>query len=42
VDELSRIVGAPYWESGRFERAVSLVVADGLVVRDADGLLEAV
>lgn len=41
-DDLSALVGAPYWESGRFERAVTLAVADGLVVQDADGQLQAV
>ncbi len=42
VDELSRLVGAPYWEAGRFDRAVTSAVADGLVVQNADGLLQAV
>lgn len=42
VDDLARLVGAPYWEGGRFERAVSLAVADGLVVRDPEGRLQAV
>jgi hypothetical protein len=42
AEELGRLVGAPYWERGRFERAVGLAIADGLVVRDADGLLQVV
>jgi hypothetical protein len=42
LEDLSRLVGAPYWEGGRFDRAVSLAVADGLVVQDADGRLQAV
>ena len=40
-EELSRLVGADYWEKGRFERALSLVVSDGLVVQTADGSLSA-
>jgi hypothetical protein len=42
VEELSRLVGAPFWEAGRFDRAVALAVADGLLVQNADGRLEAV
>lgn len=41
-EELSRLVGARFWEEGRFERALALAVADGLVLRDADGRLNAV
>jgi hypothetical protein len=41
-EDLARLVGAPYWEGNRFERALSFVVADGLVVQDADGRLQAV
>jgi hypothetical protein len=40
-DDLARLVGATYWESGRFERAVALAVSDGLVVRGPDGRLQA-
>ena len=40
-EELARLVGAEYWEKGRFERALSLAVSDGLVVRTADGSLVA-
>jgi hypothetical protein len=31
------LVGAPYWEAGRFDRALALAVADGLVVESPDG-----
>jgi hypothetical protein len=41
-EELSHLVGATYWESGRFERAVTFAAADGLVVQDAEGRLQAV
>lgn len=41
VDELRRLVGAAYWEQGRFERALAFAVADGLVVRGPDGELQA-
>jgi hypothetical protein len=41
-EDLSVLVGAPYWEAGRFDRALSFTVADGLVVQDADGLLQVV
>lgn len=40
-DQLEQVVGAVYWEPDRFERALAFAVADGLVVRNADGLLEA-
>lgn len=36
LDDLARLVGAPYWEAGRFERALALAVADGLVVESPD------
>lgn len=42
LEDLSRLVGAPYWEGGRFDRAVLFAVADGLVVQDADERLQAV
>jgi len=41
-EDLATIVGARYWESGRYESALAFSVADGLVVRDADGRLNAV
>jgi len=42
LDDLSRLVGAAYWEGGRFARAVSFALADGLVVRDAEDRLRTV
>ena len=42
VEDLHRIVGAAYWEGGRFERAVALAAADGLVVKAPDERLQAV
>jgi hypothetical protein len=42
IADLARLVGAPYWEGGRFERAVSFAVADGLVVHTTDGRLQVV
>lgn len=41
-DTLAELVGASYWEGGRFDRALALAVADGLVVRDPEGRLQAV
>ncbi len=38
-EELHELVGAPYWEHQRFEKALALSVADGLVVRTAEGTL---
>jgi len=38
-DRLAELVGAAYWEHGRFERALVLVVQDGLAHRTPDGLL---
>jgi hypothetical protein len=32
-------LGAVYWDDDRFDRALGYVVADGLVVRTADGML---
>ena len=34
---LAAIVGAEYWEPGRFEAALSFAVSDGVVHRSADG-----
>jgi hypothetical protein len=39
-DELATLVGAAYWESGRFDRALSFAVADGLLVRGDGGVLQ--
>lgn len=41
-EDLAVLVGAPYWEKGRFDRALAFVAADGLVVRGADGRLQVV
>ena len=40
--ELERLLGARFWEGQRFERALAFAVADGLVTRTADDLLQAV
>jgi hypothetical protein len=40
-EQLATLVGAPYWEPGRFDRALAICLADGLVVRRPDGLLAA-
>jgi hypothetical protein len=41
VDELRRTVGAAYWEKDRFDRALALAVADGLVHTTAEGTVAA-
>ena len=33
-DQLATLVGAAYWEQDRFDRALALSIADGLLVRD--------
>ena len=38
-EDLVRLVGASYWEKDRFDRALALAVADGLVVRTAEDTL---
>jgi len=38
-EELALLVGAPYWERQRFQRALGVVLGDGLVRRDGAGLL---
>ena len=40
-EELALLVGAPYWERNRFQRALSLMIDDGLVERDRGGLIRA-
>jgi hypothetical protein len=40
-EDLAQQVGAAYWEEGRFDRALSFLIADGLAVRTADGRLQA-
>jgi hypothetical protein len=39
---LQQLVGATYWEGGRFESALAFAVADGLVVVGPDDRLSAV
>ena len=39
---LGGLVGADYWDSDRFDRALALNVADGRVVRLPDGRVQAV
>jgi len=34
--ELATLIGAPYWEGGRFDRALAFAAADGLVVLGPD------
>ena len=41
-DQLATIVGAGYWEADRYDRALAFSVADGLVIRTAEGTLQAV
>lgn len=41
-NDLSRHVGAAYWEAGRFDRALALALADGLIVQGPDGELQAI
>jgi hypothetical protein len=41
-DDLQQLVGAAYWESGRFDRALALAAADGLVVLGPDDRVSAV
>ena len=38
-ERLAELVGASYWEHHRFDRALALVVSDGLVYQTSDGLL---
>jgi hypothetical protein len=39
---LRTLVGADFWDADRFDRALALAVADGLVLRDAEGRLQTV
>ena len=41
-DDLAALVGARYWEKDRFDRALAFAVADGLVMRDTEGLVRVV
>jgi hypothetical protein len=38
---LSEVVGAEFWETGRWDRALALALADGRVTRTAEGHLAA-
>ncbi len=38
-DQLEATLGARFWENDRFDRALALTLADGLVVRTSDGTL---
>lgn len=40
-EDLAQSVGAAFWESGRFERALAYAVSDGLIFKTADGTLSA-
>ena len=40
-EDLATAVGAAYWESGRFDRALAYAVSDGLVFRTGDGQVSA-
>jgi uncharacterized protein YcaQ len=40
-DQLAGLVGAAYWEQHRFDRALAFAIADGLLVRGPDGILQA-
>ena len=40
-ERLAELIGASYWESGRFDYALALAVADGLAYRGEDGMLHA-
>jgi hypothetical protein len=41
-ERLAELVGGPYWEHDRFERALALVLNDGLAHQTPDGRLAAV
>lgn len=36
-DDLAKLVGARFWEEGRFQRAMAFCTSDGLVVQMNDG-----
>jgi hypothetical protein len=42
TDALAGLVGARFWEDGRFERALALAVSDGVLARAQDGRLHAI
>jgi hypothetical protein len=41
-DDLAQLVGARFWEPGRFDSALAFATADGLVVRLNDGRMASV
>lgn len=41
-EDLALMIGARYWEKDRFDRALAFAVADGLVMKTADGAFTAV
>ncbi len=41
TEELSETVGAKYWEAHRFDKALAFALADGLILRTANGSLVA-
>jgi hypothetical protein len=42
LGDLAAMVGAAYWETGRFDRALAFAAADGLVVQGPDDGWQAV
>ncbi len=40
-EDLRRLIGADYWEEGRFDHALTYAVEDGLVVHTAEGTIAA-
>ena len=42
VESLRGLVGADFWDADRFDRALALALADGLVVRGSDDRLQTV
>ncbi|MBA2464410.1 MAG: hypothetical protein H0V42_05470 [Nocardioidaceae bacterium] len=40
-ERLAEIVGARFWEQSRFDRALAMAAADGLVVKTAEGTVTA-
>lgn len=41
-ERLGELVGAPYWDPGRFDRAVGVAISDGRLIRTRDGHLTTV
>ena len=42
TEDLAALVGARYWDEGRFDRAVALAAADGYLLRTDDGRITVV